>query len=37
MGVNRNKELLDKLNELEIKSAIVGKVIEKMEKDVVVI
>ncbi len=29
--------LLDKLNELEIKSAIVGRVIEKMEKDVVVI
>lgn len=31
-----SEELLEKLNKLEIKSAIVGKVIEKQEKDIII-
>ena len=31
------EELLEKLNKLEIKSAIVGKVVKRQEKDVVIL
>ena len=31
------EELLEKLNKLEIKSAVVGKVIKKQEKDIIIV